>query len=406
MREGLLQKLKRVRAKDIGHIFLFLAALIPALLYKRRRPHLWLVCENENEARDNGYWFFKYLREKQPQEDAIYAIKGCSGEYNKVASLGATVEYGSYKHWIYYLMAEVNIGSQKYGKPNAAVCYLLEVILSWPKNTRVFLQHGVTKDDLPFLHYDQTKISLFCCAAKPEYEFVRDTFGYPEGAVQYVGLCRFDSLYSCEADKELVLIVPTWRMWLERKIGQEGEKEFLSSEYYWNWNGFINSDELHELLRIYGKRAVFCLHRNMEKYERYMSTKHENVQVLGWQEADITGLIHSAGTLITDFSSVYMDFAYMKKPVVYFQFDKEAFRAGHLPEGYFEYERDGFGPVCEDKDSLIRAMEEVFRNECRMSEEYAKRVDRFYTLHDDKNCERTYEAINALINRNRGKRVC
>ena len=404
MRESLLQKLRKVRIKDIGHLFLFFAALIPAWLYKKKRPHLWLVCESENEARDNGYWLFRYLCEKQPQVDAVYAINTGSKEYSRVAPLGKTVEYGSFRHWIYYLAAEANISSQKYGKPNAAVCYLMEVVLGWLRNTRVFLQHGVIKDDLPFLHYDKKSMSLFCCAAKPEYEFVRDTFGYPEGTVQYLGLCRFDPLHSCVADKNLVLIVPTWRMWLERKSGQEGENDFLSGDYYRHWSSFINSEALFELLNKYGKRAVFCLHRNMEKYEHHMRSKHNNVQVLGWREADITGLIHTAGTLITDFSSVYMDFAYMKKPVVYYQFDIEEFRKGHLPRGYFEYERDGFGPVCEDEDSLIRAMEEVFLNECRMTEEYENRVDRFYTVHDDKNCERTYEAINALLNR--GKRVC
>ena len=404
MRESLLQKLRKVRIKDIGHLFLFFAALIPAWLYKKKRPHLWLVCENENEARDNGYWLFKYLCEKQPQVDAVYAINSHSKEYSRIAPLGKTVEYGSFRHWIYYLAAEANISSQKYGKPNAAICYLMEVVLGWLKNTRVFLQHGVIKDDLPFLHYDKTNMSLFCCAAKPEYEFVRDTFGYPEGTVQYLGLCRFDPLHSCSADKDLVLVVPTWRMWLERKNGQEGENDFLSSEYYRHWNSFINSDALFELLNAYGKHAVFCLHRNMEKYERHMSSKHGNIQVLCWRDADITELIHHAGTLITDFSSVYMDFAYMKKPIVYYQFDKEAFRAGHLPKGYFEYERDGFGPVCEDEESLIRALEEVFHNECRMTEEYENRVDRFYTVHDDKNCERTYGAINVLLKK--GKRIC
>ena len=35
---------------------------------------MWLICEDYNEARDNGYWLFKYIREQQPQQDVVYAI--------------------------------------------------------------------------------------------------------------------------------------------------------------------------------------------------------------------------------------------------------------------------------------------------------------------------------------------
>lgn len=398
MRESFLEKLKRVRWKDLGHIVLFALALLPAWIYRRRRPHLWLICENENEARDNGYWFFRYLRESQPQVDAVYAINRHAEEYAKVRDLGETVQYGSFRHWICYLAAEVNISSQKNGKPNAAVCYLLEVTLGWLKNRRVFLQHGVIKDDLPFLHYENAKLAMFSCSAEPEYCFVRDTFGYPEGVVQHVGLCRFDALHECNTDPELVLIIPTWRMWLERNRGPEAEKMFLQSDYYKAWSGLINSAQFSALLERYNKRAVFCLHRNMGAYEHLFHTQTPRITVLRWQDVHISELLREAGTMITDFSSVYMDFAYMKKPLVYFQFDQDAFRQGHLPVGYFDYERDGFGPVCKEEPELLYHLEKMFRNECRMDEKYRHRVSDFYTLHDRKNCERTYLAVRELLN--------
>lgn len=45
------------------------------------------------------------------------------------------------------------------GKPNAAICYVLEVygIL---RNKRAFLQHGIITADLSFLYYPHTKMSL------------------------------------------------------------------------------------------------------------------------------------------------------------------------------------------------------------------------------------------------------
>jgi len=394
MNESLLKKMKKLRWRDLGHVFLFLLALIPAAIYRGRHPHLWLVCEGASEARDNGYWFFKYLRERQPQVDARYAIRYDAPEYARVAPLGETVPFGSFRHWIWYLAAEVNVSSQKYGKPNAAVCYLLEVVLGWLKNRRVFLQHGVIKDDLPFLHEDKAKYSMFCCAALPEYEFVRDTFGYPPGVVQHVGLCRFDALHGVEPDRDLVLIVPTWRMYLER----EGNREtFSESEYHRRWSALLRDGRLEALLERFQKRAVFCLHRNMEAFEDCFSSSAERIRVLRWQDADISALIREAGTLITDFSSIYMDFAYMKKPVLYYQFDTEEYRKGHQPLGYFDYARDGFGPVCPTEEQLLAEAEACFQSGCRMAERYRERSERFYVLNDDKNSERTYLAIRKLL---------
>ena len=121
MDEGLLRKLKMVRLRDLGHVFLFLLALLPAAFLRRKRPHLWLVCEGEREAQDNGYWFFRYLRREQPQVDAVYAVADDAPARERVAELGETVDYGSFRHWILYLAAEVNISSQKSGDPNAAI---------------------------------------------------------------------------------------------------------------------------------------------------------------------------------------------------------------------------------------------------------------------------------------------
>ena len=108
-------------------------------------------------------------------------------------------------------------------------------------------------------------------------------------------------------------------------------------------------------------------------------------------------LLKKAGTLVTDFSSVYMDFAFMKKPVVYYQFDRETYRKGHLPTGYFDYERDGFGPIAETVPDAIAALSGVFAQDCRMAANYEERVDRFFTLRDANSCERTVQAIEDML---------
>ena len=92
MEETFFQKLQRVKIGDIGHIFLFLFALPVALIYKLFRRDLWLVCDNANEARDNGYWFYKYVREAYPEQDIVYAISKKSKDFLRVRDLGKTVD--------------------------------------------------------------------------------------------------------------------------------------------------------------------------------------------------------------------------------------------------------------------------------------------------------------------------
>ena len=394
MKESLFAKLKRVRLKDVGHFVLFLLALLPAAILRTRRKHLWLLCEYATEAQDNAFALFRHLRTNHPEIDAVYAIKRRSPAFASVAALGETVEYGSFRHWVLYLAAEVNISSQKGGKPNAAVCYLLEVVLGWLKNRRVFLQHGVTKDDLPFLHAENAKLSLFCCAAKPEYEFIRDTFGYEPGVVQYTGFCRFDSLLESEPDPNLVLILPTWRMWLERDC--KTDAAFRDSEYFRGWDAFLNDPALDAALKETGRRAVFCVHRHMARFETCFSSSSERIAVKKWDEVDVPALLMTAAVLVTDFSSVYMDFAYMQKPVVYYQFDRETYRKGHLPVGYFDYERDGFGPVTETVGDACGALRGILENGCRTADTYRRRAERFFPLRDGRCSERTYEAIKEI----------
>ena len=120
--------LRFIKVKDI--IQLFLCCLISpiALISKIFIRDFWLVCEEEKEARDNGYWFFKWVKENHPEQKIAYAINKKSPDYEKIKGIGKIIKYGSICHWFWYIVADKNISSQKGGKPNAAVCYLFEVV--------------------------------------------------------------------------------------------------------------------------------------------------------------------------------------------------------------------------------------------------------------------------------------
>lgn len=399
MEQTLWQKMQRVKWKDLRHILLFLLALPVSLVFRRFHRHMWLICDSENEARDNGYWLFRHIVKHHPEQPVVYAINRRSPDYRRVARLGKVIQFGSFTHWIYYLSAEKNISSQKSGKPNAAVCYFLEVY-GFYKNTRIFLQHGITKDDMEFLYYKHTRMRLFVCAVEREYQYVKSRFGYPKGWVRKLGFCRFDNLRDTSEGKRQILVMPTWRNWIgittSKSYQYENVDDFTSTEYYKNWNGFLNSPVLREMLEKFNAELVFYPHREMQKYAAYFYPEHPKIRVAKWPEYDVQELLKESGLLITDYSSIAMDFAYMKKPLLYFQFDYEMYRKGHYLEGYFSYEKDGFGKVCRTPELLFQEMEKILEEDFRMEESYRRRAEEFYETFDAGNCERNYQAIRKL----------
>jgi CDP-glycerol glycerophosphotransferase len=104
-------------------------------------------------------------------------------------------------------------------------------------------------------------------------------------------------------------------------------------------------------------------------------------------------MILESSALITDFSSVFFDFTYMLRPTLYYQFDSAEYRRGHYKEGYFSYEKDGFGPVVNTCSDLADQIERLLVNNFALESPYAERANSFFERRDDKNCERITAAI-------------
>ena len=187
--------IKQIKLQDLVSPLIFLTLLMPSsifrLINKLKNRKLWLIAE-QGEARDNGYHFYKYMRENHPTDYCFYAAKSGSAGYENVIKLGNIIKWGSLKHWFYYMSANLNISSQKSGNPCPMFWYIVHVILGLYKN-RVFLQHGITKDDADWLYYRNTKFKYFICGAKKEFDYIQGKFGYPNGSLLLTGFPRWDA---------------------------------------------------------------------------------------------------------------------------------------------------------------------------------------------------------------------
>ena len=130
----------------------------------------------------------------------------------------------------------------------------------------------------------------------------------------------------------------------------------------------------------------------LEKFQ----IKSNRILTAKFPEYDVQTLLKESVYLITDFSSIAMDFAYMKKRLMYYQFDYEDFRKGQYGEGYFSYEKDGFGKVCYTLETALNEIERAVEGNFENESVYLKRHDEFFDLYDTNNCERNYRAIKEL----------
>ena len=147
------------------------------------------------------------------------------------------------------------------------------------------------------------------------------------------------------------------------------------------------------MLKKYNYRLLFYPHYEIQPFIKFFSSSSPNIHIVSQESDTVQNLLKCSALLVTDTSSVSFDFAYMYKPQVYYFFDKENFYETHIKKGYFDHDTMGFGEVIEKEDELILKIEYYLSNDCKLADMYKSRIEKFFPLHDNKNCSRIYNAI-------------
>lgn len=365
--------------------------LHPAAWIACRGRTIYLISERGTDARDNGYHMFKYIRTHHPELACFYVIDPASADYEKVRPYGNIVAYRSLRHYLLFIGAAYRISTHIMGFSPDMNLYAFYYQKHSIGGKLIFLQHGVTNAELPQLYWENTKAALFVCGAKPEYDYVSGHFHYRNGEVKYTGFARYDGLQDFQT-KRMILLMPTWRQYLQG-LSQE---ECRESAYFTCWNAMLNDERLAGYLERHDLTLLFYPHIEMQKYIGSFRTGHERVVIADFAHYDVQTLLKEAMLLVTDYSSVFFDFAYMRKPCVYYQFDEERYYAGHYHRGYFDYRTMGFGPVAAEHGACVDEIIAQIENGCRGDALYLQRMEAFFPLHDGGNCERIFREIEAL----------
>ncbi len=373
----------KIKIKKIFKIFFCMIKYQFFVMYckffKIDNGHVWLISERGNDARDNSYHLYKYIKKNHPEICVKYIIDKKSADRKKIDSEDI-VNYCSNLHYILFITSGRLISTHIMGfSPDMSLFWRLNKIgLLRVKGKKIMLQHGITQNYLEFMNKKTSKLDLFICGAKPEYKFILDNFGYNKKVVKYTGFARFDNLKN--EFKNQILIMPTFRKWLNYS------DNFIDSNYYKKWNELLNNKELINYLEKNNINLYFYPHYEIQKNINDFKSISKNIIIADFKNYDVQKLLIDSKLLITDYSSVFFDFAYMNKPVIYYQFDLYEFRKKHYKEGYFDYETMGFGPVC-------KSSRDVVLNIINYKFDYKERVQKFFEYNDKSNCERIYNEI-------------
>ena len=386
----------RLRYEEAKAFFLFSFSWLLSH-FCRKEKDLWLFAERGTDARDNGYWMFCYVMEQHPEVNAKYIISKNSEDRKRLAKWGdRLIAYGTFRHYLMIWQAKYVISTHLGGYLPSY--YLREVTRFrdyfhlWAKHIKIiWLQHGVIKDDLRQCHADRVYLDMFVCGAKPEFDYVSDVYGFPPEVIQYTGLARYDGLHDVKVNEKQILLMPTWRVWLSKKA------DFLSSDFFQTYSALLHNERLHRLLREKEITLIFYPHYEMQSYisEFQKEVLPDCVLIADKRNYDVQQLLKESALLITDYSSVFFDFAYMRKPIIYFQFDELEYRNRHYSEGYYDYHH-GLGDWCGEVDDLLELLNQQINTGFHMKEEKKRMSDDFFILHDENNCERIYKAIKRL----------
>ncbi len=375
-----------------------------------RGKHIWLFMDLPQVAGDNALELFKYANsqksnvkcyfvlDKALESDYEYlsassmhklkrffAMGNESEHYKEIKRIGKVVPYRSLKHRLYSLTCEFIITSH----PDNPLIYPFwgnyPHLSGLTKSKTVFLQHGVTKDNVAewLNDFDKPLAMLVTVSDREKDSFKNPNYGYDQSIVRTLGFPRFDKLIN--NPKKEIVIMPSWRRYLD----QLSPSDFVKSNFYKVFNELITDDELISYLKREGYKVIFKPHRNLHKFIDAFTT-HPDVK-FDMNLENYTETFNTASLIITDFSSIAFDFAYLKKPLIYYQFDNNYHF--DVENAYFKYERDGFGPVARTHEEIKEHIISIVENGCQMDEAYQKRVDDFFKYRDKNNSKRVYEEI-------------
>ena len=395
----MLSKLKNESKKLTVIKYAFLRCLYYITKPYFRNKHIWVTFDKLYKAGDNGEYMYQYGLKHN--KDIYYIVKKDSPDYKRLIKQNKkhVLAYASLRQRIYTLNAEVILKTHANAMAFCSFQGLSRVLIRNLFNAEIVeIQHGLTIQDIPrYQHRMVDNIKLYFIASDFEYANIKKPiYDFDKDQIKWTGIPRFDGLK--DNDQKIILITPTWRHNIAAKSVKYGKpraynEEFKYTEYFRIYNELINNKKLVEFAKNNGYKIVYLLHPTLSSQaEDFDSSEYVDV-VPAAGDMNYEKMLTESSLMVTDYSGVQYDFAYMRKPLIYFH-PKEL--PTHYDSGSMDYEKDGLGPIETTIDDVVDKIIDILGNNKR-DPLYIERANKFFTFDDYDNCKRITEELDKYL---------
>ncbi|MBV7505711.1 CDP-glycerol glycerophosphotransferase family protein [Bacillus sp. sid0103] len=179
-------------------------------------------------------------------------------------------------------------------------------------------------------------------------------------------------------DKKVILYAPTWR---DNEMVGSWEHSFQLK---------FDLDEFYEKLHsdyILVLRMHHLISDSLEIDEKYKGFVYDLSKYDDIQELYVT-----ADILITDYSSVFFDYANSKKPMLFYAYDYEMYKE-NIRGFYLNMEEDLPGPVIQNDADLLEAIVNIDQVTENYQEKYEEFYQRYCSLEDGFAAKRVVDRV-------------
>lgn len=188
---------------------------------------------------------------------------------------------------------------------------------------------------------------------------------------------RIKQKMSLPKDKKVILYAPTWR-----------DDEYHGRGRY-KFDIPLDMDYMKESL---GDEYIILFRMHYLIAEDLDLSSYNNFAFDASLHEDIRELYLIADMLITDYSSVFFDYAILQRPMLFYVYDIDTYR-DQLRGFYIDFEKEAPGPLVKTTISLVEEIKKIESNSTPKLESIEKFHDKFCSLEDGRASERVVKEL-------------
>lgn len=200
--------------------------------------------------------------------------------------------------------------------------------------------------------------------------------GYPRNDVLHnpdpTKIAAIRKKLNIDPSKKIVLYAPTWR---DDQFFEKGKYRF---EFQF---------DIEKLKAQHGDNIVVLARMHYLVSESFDFKQYGDFILDVSNYYDIADLYLISDVLITDYSSVFFDYAVLNRPIIFYMYDLEDYR-DRLRGFYFDIESEAPGKILKKEDELFAEIDRSLKEGHANTAQFNRFKDRFCEWEDGHSCER------------------